>query len=100
MIDLDEYEKDCRDFLDNLDSFKYSTMMQCTKALDLITEIRKLREVNSVMKEGLQYYSNHESVIAEAYHSNDERQITCVHTFINHKAKEALAKAAQIMGEK
>lgn len=53
MIDLDEYEKDCRDFLDNLDSFKYSTMMQCTKALDLITEIRKLREANANLSENI-----------------------------------------------
>lgn len=44
----------------------------------------------AVAEKALEHYANHESVIKEAYHSNDERQITCVHTFINHVAKEAL----------
>lgn len=43
-----------------------------------------------IATEALEYYAKHPSVIAEAYHSNDEKQITCVHTFINHKAVEAL----------
>ncbi len=60
-----------------------------------LSEVRKLVE-------SLEYYSNHESVIKEAYHSNDEKQITCVHTFINHKANEALqdfyAKFPEVKG--
>ena len=49
----------------------------------LLSQAKKLAE-------SLEYYANHESVIKEAYHSNDQKQIICVHTFINHKAKEAL----------
>lgn len=47
----------------------------------------------------LEYYSTHDSVIKEAYHSNVEKQITCVHTFINRKAIDALAKVNAIIGE-
>ncbi len=50
------------------------------------------RESLVILARAVEYYANHESVIKEAYHSNDERQITCVHTFINHKAKEAKAR--------
>lgn len=49
------------------------------------------RERALILIKGLEFYANHESVIKEAYHSNDKGQITCIHTFINHKAKEALA---------
>lgn len=57
------------------------------EAADLIEEQAKNL---TVAREALEFYANHESVIAEAYHSNNEKQITCVHTFINHKAREAL----------
>jgi hypothetical protein len=43
-------------------------------------------------EKALEFYANHPSVIKEAYHSNDEGQITCVHTFINHVAREALGE--------
>ena len=58
----------------------------------LESEIRELREKLSTAVEALEYYANHETVIKEAYHSNLDKQITCVHTFINHNAKEALEK--------
>lgn len=48
--------------------------------------------------EALEYYDNHESVIKEAYHSNAAKQITVVHTFINHKATETLSKLAGRLG--
>jgi len=48
--------------------------------------------------ETIEYYANHESVIKEVYHSNDNGQITCVHTFIGHKAKAALDRAADRFG--
>ncbi len=54
--------------------------------------IQKLEKALGEARAGLEYYAKHESVIKEAYHSNDEKQITCVHTFINHKAVETLAK--------
>ena len=65
----------------------------CTQELldTQASEIERLKAENGKMREALEYYANHESVIKEAYHSNDERQITCVHTFINHRAKECLA---------
>jgi hypothetical protein len=69
---------------------------------ELITTTRNslgtLIEIIKLQAEALEYYANHESVIKEAYHSNEERQITCVHTFINHKAKEAQAKVEEIAG--
>ena len=47
-------------------------------------EVKKLREA-------LEYYANHESVIKEAYHTGvTPEQIQVVHTFINHVAKKAL----------
>lgn len=52
--------------------------------------ILRLLDSRHELRAALEYYAKHESVIAEAYHSNDERQITCVHTFINHKAVDAL----------
>ena len=55
----------------------------------------QLAAKDALLKEAIEviaYYANHESVIKEAYHSNDEKQITCVHTFINHKAREFLQK--------
>lgn len=51
------------------------------------------------MKDSLDYYASHPSIIKEAYHSNDSGQITCVHTFINHKAVEVLAKHADTLGD-
>ncbi len=54
--------------------------------------IHKLKADLKLAVEALKYYANHESIIVEAYHSNEEKQITCVHGFINHKAKDALAK--------
>lgn len=60
------------------------------------SDLAKFLVIVEVLRAGLNYYANHESVIGEAYHSNDERQITVVHTFINHKANEALAKADAI----
>jgi hypothetical protein len=42
--------------------------------------------------EALEHYANHESVIKEAYHTGEEKQIHVVHTFINHVARAALAK--------
>lgn len=54
--------------------------------------LETLLRICEVQAKVLEHYSNHESVIKEAYHSNDERQLTCVHTFINHKADEALAE--------
>ena len=44
------------------------------------------------LEKALEFYAKHESVIKEAYHSNEEKQITVVHTFINHVAREALEK--------
>lgn len=58
----------------------------------------KLESALRVAEETLNFYANHESVIKEAYHSSDERQITCVHTFINHKAIEALACIREALG--
>lgn len=58
----------------------------------LAPELEKIREA-------LEHYANHESVIKEAYHSSDQRQITCVHTFINHKAREALEILSRLMGK-
>lgn len=54
------------------------------------THVEKSK-VDELVK-ALEYYVNHPSVIKEAYHSNDEKQITVVHTFINHKAKQAIEK--------
>lgn len=62
---------------------------------DLQLLVQQLTEKNQLLDEcekALEYYANHESLIKEAYHSNNERQITVVHTFINHVAREALAK--------
>jgi hypothetical protein len=63
----------------------------------LLPIIETLVRALEVSEGALKYYANHESVIAEAYHSNDEKQITCVHTFISHKAKEALVQVQKIM---
>lgn len=60
-------------------------------------QAQKLTALTNALRlsvEAIEYYHKHESVIKEAYHSNDERQITCVHTFINHKATEALTAIA------
>lgn len=56
-----------------------------SKAIEKLTErIEKLREA-------LNYYAKHDSIIKEAYHVN-ERQIKVVHKFINHGAMEALTE--------
>ncbi len=55
------------------------------------------QEHTAKLVEALEFYAKHESVIKEAYHSNDEKQITCVHTFINHRAIEALADHKRMM---
>lgn len=49
--------------------------------------------------EALKFYADHPIVIKEAYHSNEERQITCMHTFINHKAVETLKEIERILLE-
>lgn len=49
-----------------------------------------LDEAIEKMVEALEYYAKHDSVIKEAYHSTEQKQITCVHTFINHEAIKAL----------
>jgi len=46
----------------------------------------------SKLLEALEYYRSHPAVIKDAYHSNNEGQITVVHTFINHVANNALAE--------
>jgi hypothetical protein len=56
------------------------------------------KEIDGLLM-ALEYYAKHESVIKEAYHSNDERQITVVHTFINHVANEALTNYRSKHGE-
>jgi len=56
----------------------------------------KLLEAVKKMQNGLDYYAKHKSVIKEAYHSNDQRQITCVHTFINDKAIQTLAEVEEV----
>lgn len=62
-------------------------------------EIKKWRELAGKLADALKHYANHPSVIAEAYHSNDEKQITCVHTFINHVAIEALKEWEEARGK-
>lgn len=57
-----------------------------------ISELTRLQAENEELRLALEFYANHESVIKEAYHSNDSGQVTCVHTFINHVATEILAK--------
>lgn len=62
-------------------------------------DIACLLELVKVYESALKFYAEHESIIKEAYHSNDEGQITCVHTFINHRALEALTQGRKIKGE-
>lgn len=44
------------------------------------------------MREAVIYYAKHPSVISEACHTDQDREVQVVHTFINHKAREALAQ--------
>lgn len=66
----------------------YALQSELAAVKEMLDQLQASREA---LRAALSHYANHESVIKEAYHSNDERQITCVHTFINHVAKEALA---------
>lgn len=56
----------------------------------LLPELQAERERNGKLVIALEHYANHPTVIKEAYHSNESGQITCVHTFISHVAKQAL----------
>ncbi len=49
-------------------------------------------EQAKVLEDALDYYANHETIIKEAYTSQSNGQLVCVHSFINHKAIEALKK--------
>lgn len=89
---------------DSLKAERDVAQSQVSNGMDEISrqrlEIDTLRTQVTQLMEALEYYAKHESVIKEAYHSNEDKQITCVHTFINHVAREALAKGAGIRGEK
>lgn len=65
-------------------------------AVDYKAGGESLKPIVLKLYEALEYYANHASVIKEAYHSTD-RQITVVHTFINHKAKEVRAEISQML---
>ena len=81
-------------------------MNKIKQRLDEITEnedryywpVEKFIQIIELQAECLTHYAEHEPVIKEAYHSNDNRQITCVHTFINHAATEALSQTAKLLG--
>lgn len=64
---------------------------------ELPTDLSTLLAIVEIQAKALEYYSEHESVLKEAYHSNHDGQITCVHTFINHTAKECQAAVAEIL---
>lgn len=75
---------------------------ECAWKQQAIEQIETLNDQEDALlaaERALEYYANHESVIKEAYHSNDEKQITCVHTFINHVAKDALAQIREGRGK-
>lgn len=78
--------------LDYFEGRIYSENQQLEVNRKLSAENNKLREQVKDYEHALEFYANHESVIKEAYQSNEAKQITCVHTFINHKAKEVLKK--------
>jgi ribonuclease HII len=89
MIDLDELEKDCRDYLYNKVSWKVSTAATATICIELITEIRKLREANSVMKEALEELRDKQMIT----------NATWVEQEVKRVSEDALSQAAQIMGD-
>jgi hypothetical protein len=79
---------------ERVDAAKYmDDGAEAEKAFDeLQAQLDAESSKSQILMEALEYYANHESVIKEAYHSNDEKQITVVHTFINHVAREAIAR--------